>query len=162
MHVNNISIRLERIVLLVVFALSSSAVQAQTIDATQLKFGTAAVTGDAATAATGADLPRLRTGDTQPVEVRHNDSLLNGALIGAGVAIASGLFICRAMEPWENCRDAGPLLKAGAFGGGVGIAIDALIRGRKTVYQPAPGSARLYAAPMIGRHAGGVQVALSF
>ena len=64
------------------------------------------------------------------------------------------------MEPWENCRDAGPLLQAGAIGAGVGIAIDALIRGRKT--EPAPGSARMYAAPMIGRHAGGVQVSLSF
>jgi len=162
MQVNTISLGLERTVLVMVFILASPAVQAQTIDAAQPNLGAAAVTGSLVTAGAGGNLPRLRTDTTQPVEVRVNDSLLNGALIGAGVAVASGLFICRAMEPWENCRNPGPLLKAGAFGAGVGIAIDALIRGRKTVYEPAPGSARLYAAPLIGRHLGGVQIALSF
>ena len=159
---NNISFRLERIVLLVIFALTSSAAQAQTIDHAQPNLGTAAVLSNAVTAGADANPPRLRTQDPQPVEVRVNDSVLNGALIGAGVAVASGLFICRAMEPWEICRNPGPLLKSAAFGAGVGIAIDALIRGRKTVYEPAPGTARLYAAPMIGRRAGGVQVSLSF
>ena len=49
--------------------------------------------------------------------VRESDSVLNGALIGAGVAVASGLFLCTRTEPWRNCRDdVGPMLRIGAVG----------------------------------------------
>jgi hypothetical protein len=89
--------------------------------------------------------------------------VINGALIGAGVAVASGLFLCRLTEPWENCRDdVGPMVRIGAIGAGVGIGIDALIRGRRTIYEAAHGSTRLHAAPVITRHAAGLQVSLSF
>lgn len=105
---------------------------------------------------------RVVAAQTTQVTKRENDSLLNGALIGAGVGIASGLALCRATEPWENCRDDyGPMLKIGALGAGVGIAIDALIRGRKTSDQPAAG-AQLHTAPIAGRRAGGLRVSLSF
>ena len=98
-----------------------------------------------------------------PVTTRDNDSVLNGALIGAGVGVASGLLLCRTTEPWENCiDDAGPMLRTGAIGAGVGIAIDLLIRGRKTIYVTDTGSAQLSAAPLVGRRAGGVQVSLNF
>ena len=120
------------------------------------------VSGDIVATA-GAEARRLRTADVLRVQARHSDSLLNGALIGAGVAVASGLLICRMTEPWENCRDdVGPMLKIGAIGAGVGIGIDALFRGRKTIYDAAPGSTRLRAAPIVTRHAKGLQVAFSF
>jgi hypothetical protein len=89
--------------------------------------------------------------------------VLNGALIGAGAAVAAGLYLCNVTEPWENCRDDyGPMFRIGALGAGIGIGVDALIRGRTTIYERERGATRLQAAPIIGRHAGGLQVSLSF
>ena len=105
---------------------------------------------------------RLRTTEIARVRARRSDSLINGAIIGAGAAIASGLFLCQLTEPWENCRDdVGPMLRIGALGAGIGIGIDALIRGRRTLYESQDGLT-LFAAPIAARRAGGVQVALSF
>jgi hypothetical protein len=93
--------------------------------------------------------------------VRQSDSLLNGALIGAGTAVASGLVFCTLMEPWDNCRDdVGPMIKIGAIGAGIGMAIDALIR--KKIYQSASGATEVHAAPMVGRRAKGLQLSVSF
>jgi hypothetical protein len=100
-----------------------------------------------------------RTADT-PVAVRQSDSLLNGALIGAGVAVASGLLVCRQMEPWRNCvDDIGPMLRIGAIGAAIGIGVDALIR--KTIYETASGS-RVDAAPLVGRRGAGLKLSLRF
>jgi len=107
------------------------------------------------------DIRRRRTGDVMRVRVRRSDSVINGALIGAGAAVASGLALCSLTEPWENCRDdVGPMLRIGALGAGIGI--DALIRTRWTVYEAAPGSTRLHAAPIVAPHMGGLQLSLSF
>jgi hypothetical protein len=120
------------------------------------------VSSDNVTTSTGENVRRLRATDVSQVEVRHSDSLLNGALIGAGVAVATGLVMCRMMEPWENCRDdVGPMLKIGAVGAAIGIGVDALIRGRKTIYPAPPGSTRLHAVPLIGGRAG-LQLSVSF
>lgn len=109
------------------------------------------------------EVRRVVTVEARQVTGRENDSVLNGALIGAGVGIASGLALCRLTEPWENCRDdVGPMLRIGAIGAGIGIAIDALIRGRKIVDNPPPGATQLHAAPIPGRRAGGVQVSVRF
>jgi hypothetical protein len=100
------------------------------------------VSGDAVTIATRSSKPRLALTELRRVRVRQSDSLLNGALIGAGVGVASGLLICRATEPWQNCRDdVGPILGFAAIGAGAGIAIDALVRPTRTIYQP-PGTPR--------------------
>ena len=121
------------------------------------------VSGDIVTTTSGENLRRLRTTDIRRVRVRHADSMLNGALIGAGAAVASGLFLCRLTEPWENCRDdVGPMLRIGAVGAGIGIGIDALIRGRRTAYEAAPASPRVYAAPIVGRGSAGLQVSVRF
>jgi hypothetical protein len=121
------------------------------------------VSGDIVITTAGDDVRHLRTADVMRVRVRQSDSLLNGALIGAGVAVASGLFLCHLSEPWENCRDdVGPMFRIGALGAAVGIGIDALIRRRKTTYEAAPGTFRLRAAPIVARHARGLQVSLSF
>jgi hypothetical protein len=101
--------------------------------------------------------------EVQRVRIRESDPLWNGALIGAGAAVASGLLLCRATEPWENCRDdIGPMLRIGALGAGIGIGIDALIRRRETVYEAAPGSTRIEASPLLGRRMAGVQLSLGF
>ena len=98
---------------------------------------------------------------TVRVERRRNDSVLNGALIGAAAGVASGLFVCRMMEPWEVCNDPGPLVRVGAVGAAIGIGVDALIRKREVVDLPA-GSAQVYVAPVAGRGAKGLQVAVRF
>jgi hypothetical protein len=103
----------------------------------------------------------LHAADTGQVTTRRSDSILNGALIGAGAGVASGLFLCRLTEPWENCFAAGPMLGVGAIGAGIGIGIDLLIRG-KTISSADPGSARVTAAPLVGRRAGGLHLSVNF
>jgi hypothetical protein len=88
---------------------------------------------------------------------RRSDSLVNGALIGAGIAVGAGLAFCTAMEPWDNCRDDyGPMLRIGAIGAAIGVAIDALIRER------VPATTRITAAPLVSRDAKGMQVTTRF
>jgi hypothetical protein len=120
------------------------------------------VSDNVVTATVGEDTRQLSTTDIVRVRARQSDSVLNGALIGAGAAVAAGLYLCAATEPWENCRDDfGPMLRIGALGAGIGIAVDALIRGRTTVFERERSTA-LQAAPIVGRHSAGLQVSLSF
>ena len=108
------------------------------------------------TSAASAQAPQ-----TSGVVVRQSDSLLNGALIGAGAGVASGLVLCTMMEPWRNCRDdVGSMLTTGAIGAGIGMGIDALIR--RKIYQTASGTAEVHAAPLIGRRARGLQLSVRF
>ena len=118
--------------------------------------------GEIVTTTEGAESRRIRTTDVLRVKARQSDPVTEGALIGAGVAVASGLLMCRLTEPWEICNDAGPIIRIGAVGAGIGIGIDALIRGRKTIYEAAPRSTRLRVAPILARHARGLQFSLAF
>jgi hypothetical protein len=123
----------------------------------------ARVSPDLVTTTVGDRVRELNTSDVTRVRVRRPDSLLNGALIGAGSAVASGLFLCHLTEPWENCRDdVGPMLRIGAVGAAIGAGIDALIRGRKTIYEAGRPAARIQAAPIVGRRALGVQMYVVF
>ena len=186
MRTNGTSIWLQRIALFILFILFSAfAVSAQTPQAAQRPFENifipgmtvwitdsggreektriVGVSGDIVTTTAGGEIRRLRTTDIVRVRARHSDTLANGALIGAGAAVASGLFLCRMTEPWENCRDnVGPMFRIGAIGAGIGIGIDALIRGQRTIYEAARGSTRLRTAPIVARRARGLQVSLSF
>lgn len=120
------------------------------------------VSSDMVTTSADGVSRRLTANDIRRVEVSHSDSLLNGALIGAGAAIASGLFLCTRSEPWENCRDdAGPMLRIGAIGAGAGIGIDALVRGRRTIYG-ADGGASVQVAPILGRDVRALQLSVHF
>ena len=97
----------------------------------------------------------------QRVRVRENDSVLNGALIGAGTLLGIGLRMCTLTEPWDNCRDdVGPMLKLGALGAAAGAAIDALFPSRRTIFGAPSGSARL--EPLLMPGAGGVRLSLKF
>lgn len=184
MGANGTSIWLRRIALLILLSASTgSTVSAQTPQAAKPNLETTlipgmtvwitdsggreekarivGVSGGIVTTTAAGGIRRLGTTEVMRVRVRPADPVINGALIGAGAAVASGLSLCRLTETWENCRDdVGPMFRIGAIGGGVGIGIDALIRGRRTVYEA--GSTRLRAAPIVARHAGGVQVSLSF
>jgi hypothetical protein len=54
------------------------------------------------------------------------------------------------------------MLRIGALGAGIGIGVDALIRGRTTIYEAASSSARLQAAPIVAPGAVGLRVSLGF
>ena len=186
MRINGLSVSLIRIALIILCSASAgSAVSAQTPQPAEPNLETTlvpgmtvwitdpggreektrivGVSGGIVTTTAGDDIRRLRTMDIMRVRVRHTDSVINGAVIGAGGALASGLFLCRLTEPWENCRDdVGPMLRISAIGAAVGVGIDALIRGRRTVYEAAPTTTRLQAIPLVARHAAGLQVALRF
>ena len=185
MRANGTSIRLKRIALLVLFSASTgSAASAQTPRGSGLNLETLLIPGMTVwitdsggreektrivsasgeiLTTSGDETRRFSAADVKRVRVRHADPVINGALIGAGAAVASGLFLCSLTETWENCRDdAGPMFRIGAIGAGVGIGIDALIRGRRTIYEGAPGTTRFRAAPIVARHAGGLQVSLRF
>ena len=93
--------------------------------------------------------------------IRESDSLLNGALIGAGAGVASHLLVCRTMEPWDVCRnDFGPMLKFAALGAGIGAGVDALIR--KKIYQSASGGTEVHAMPLIGQRTKGMRLSVTF
>src|SRR5687767_5838080 len=120
-----------------------------------------AQTGQASVLTPGTDFARMDARATTRV-TRKSDSLVDGATIGAGVAVASGLFICTRMEPWDVCRrNVGPMLRLGLVGAGIGAGIDAMIRRRVTVYA-APNGATLSAAPIVGRETKGVHLSVTF
>jgi hypothetical protein len=147
-------IMLTRIVLTILLATTfAGTLSAQTRDAPEQP-------GPIASAAT-EELRKLDDQGAVRIERRRNDSVLNGALIGAAAGVASGLLYCRTMEPWEICNDAGPLARFGALGAAIGIGVDLLIREREVVYerQDAP---QLHVSPMAGRGTRGVQVGLRF
>jgi hypothetical protein len=141
---------LKRTVLfLVVFSVAPSVAAAQTPGDATFKPITTFATDAAAQAR-----PRLGLA---------SDSLINGALIGAGVAVASGLFVCTRMEPWRVCRDdVGPMLKLGAIGAGIGAGIDALLMRRHVTSDDNPNGTTLHAAPIISRDAKGVRLSVGF
>lgn len=127
------------------------------------KIEIADVSGGTVSARVGTGLRQRVAADIMRVRTRRSDSLIDGALIGAGAAIASGLFLCTRTEPWRNCRDdAGPIVRIGAVGAGIGIAVDALIRGRKTIYERDPRSTRLLVTPVVSGHSKGAQISLHF
>jgi hypothetical protein len=186
MSMNGLSIWLKRIALLSFFSVTTSAVvSAQTSQGSQSNLQTVLVPGstvwitdsdgreekarvvgvddDIVTVDAGGNVRGIRTTEVMRVRARRSDSVVNGALIGAGAAVATGLFLCRLTEPWQNCRDdVGPMFRIGAIGAGIGIGIDALIRRRGTIYEASRGSTELHAVPIVGRRAGGLQVSLSF
>ena len=150
---------LRRIALLGLVSISTaSAVSAQTPQPAERNL-------DAAVArATTAWLSDAIRAEQRQVTIRQSDSLINGALIGAGAGFASGLFLCRAMEPWDVCFNDGNvprLIGLAALGAGIGIGIDAAIRKKITIYET-PGGKQLSAAPMVGRHGAGLRLSLKF
>ena len=112
-------------------------------------------------AAAGDELRRVEDQGAVRIERRKNDSVLNGALIGAAAGVGTGIAYCLMMEPWEICNDPGSLSLFGALGAGIGIGIDALIREREVIYK-SENSTGLHVAPMVGRGTKGVRLGVRF
>ena len=127
------------------------------------KYRIVELSGDVIVATANERAEQLRTSDIVRVRARHFDSVLNGALIGAGAAVATGLFLCTRTEPWENCRDdVGPMVGIGALGAGIGVGVDALIRPRRTIYEAMPRPVTLHVTPIVVPRAGGVRISVSY
>lgn len=89
----------------------------------------------------GSEIRRFDKAEIRSVRVRKEDSLANGALIGA--AVAGGLTSLQFLD--NECRDDPVCYKAVAVYAGIGalagVGIDALIHGNVVVYTaPAPGA----------------------
>lgn len=62
------------------------------------------------------------------------------------------------MEPLDICNNPGPLRRFAGVGAAAGIGVDALVRGRRTIYESPRRGARLDVMPLLN----GVRVSLRF
>lgn len=98
------------------------------------------------------------------IEECHDDSVANGArngfYVGAGFGLLGGVAIL--MEGGSPAYL--PIVTAvyGGIGAGIGVAIDALIRTPRTVYDVHARHASLAVAPVVGRTRKGVAVSVGF
>jgi sRNA-binding regulator protein Hfq len=104
-------------------------------------------------------LRMLREHEVSTVRARRQDSLANGAKWGLGVGAAVGMASC------GTCHIGPGLMAAGIYGGigaGIGVGLDALIRGSMVVYQQRGSARRIAIAPQFGTSHKGVSVSLGF
>lgn len=120
------------------------------------------VSADAVATSSGERVTRYRAADIRRVRARHFDPVWNGAAIGAASMIITGLSLCRLMEPWDTCVEPRPLLQLGAMGAGIGIGIDAIWRGRRTIYEAGARSTRVSMMPILTGRAQGAIVQIAF
>ena len=76
----------------------------------------------------------------------RTDSVKNGALIGGGIMLVSGVITCAAGFVPDSGRCAGPIVFNTLFGALAGMGIDALHKGRTTIYSK-PSRVALAVAP---------------
>jgi hypothetical protein len=102
---------------------------------------------------------------TDVTRIQKRDSLKNGTLIGAAVGavmglVAAGISDCPGADPGGSCGGVRTATFAASLGmyTGLGAGIDALIRGRTTVYAaaaaPPTGARALAPPPRIALHVG--------
>jgi hypothetical protein len=109
----------------------------------------------------------LSRGEVRQIDVRVDDPLGNGALIGAGIGTGVVLATCVAVSGDGNSCAEFALFLGGVYAGagaGLGILVDALHRGREVVYvAPSAASERkLTVVPLFTRDKKGVLVSLGF
>lgn len=110
----------------------------------------------------------LREADINTIRQRRDDSLANGAgwglLVGGGLGLLAGLSVASEYE--EGAGWALPFfgLIYGGIGTGVGVGIDALIRGERVIYagRAAAPSTKITVSPMMSAARKGVAVSLGF
>ncbi len=104
----------------------------------------------------------LNRSDVSTVQVRHRDSLKNGALLGFMLGAVAGAGLV------GRSADAYPVVKlsiASLFGGagaGIGVGVDALHQGSKVVYRASPSNRRLAVSPVLSRERHGLSVSFGF
>ena len=100
---------------------------------------------------------------------RPRDGVANGMLIGLGIGAGFGLVSAAAVAGGDGgwgSPDAGDMALIapalfGAIGAGIGLGVDAMIGGEKTLYRR-EGTTRISVSPALGRRGGGVAVSVSW
>jgi hypothetical protein len=100
------------------------------------------------------------------IRQRLPDPLWTGALIGFGVGVGLGALAAGASESCSSeggAQCAGPALGMGLLGGGLGLGIDALIKGRKVIYESrSPNAAAWNLVPLVAPRGAGAGVTIVF
>jgi hypothetical protein len=111
----------------------------------------------------------LSENNVKRIRQRLSDPLLNGAAIGAVsvmtlATVSSIAFSDRSEGETFGWADAGFILYLGAIGAGVGIGIDALIQGRKIIYETSGTISRrsFGVSPMLSPRLRGVRLSVRF
>jgi hypothetical protein len=107
----------------------------------------------------GKELRSLEERDVTTVRHRRQDSLSNGALWGLGTGAAAGFSTCGFCHPGPG------LLMAGMFGGigaGIGVGIDALIKGNVVVFQRRSSGQQVTVMPQLAKSHKSVNVSVQF
>ena len=101
--------------------------------------------------------------DVHEIRRRGGDSLANGAWWGFGVGAGFGALGYAAWCTTEPCSGSEIVIIPiyGALGTGVGVAVDALIRGERAIYRAPGGRLTMSVTPIFGRHTG-LGVSVSF
>jgi hypothetical protein len=108
----------------------------------------ASLTPDELTLLVGGKVRTLREGDVTAIRHRRDDSLANGAAWGLGIGAATGFATC------GRCHLGPGLAMAGLYGGigaGIGVGIDALIRGNVDVFRRRNSTMRVVVAPQLAK-----------
>jgi hypothetical protein len=116
--------------------------------------------------AVGGQRRALTEPDVKRIRQRLPDSLWMGTLIGFGIGAALGGVSASFSETCSyegGAACVGPAIGMGLMGAGVGAGVDALIKGRKVIYEaPAARSADWNLSPAISGRAAGARVTLRF
>jgi len=99
---------------------------------------------------------------------QYSDSLIQGALIGVGIGGVLAIWTVQTEPPLGEITS-GEAARGGAFligiGAGLGVGIDALVKGRKLVYYSGPADkpeTRISIYPIVTRERKGLGVSVSF
>jgi hypothetical protein len=108
----------------------------------------------------GNSLRQLREDDVTTIRHRRSDPLGNGALWGLGTGFGTGMVMCGRCHVGPGV---GMGLWFGAMGAGIGVGIDALIRGDVVVFRRSGTSGtRVSVAPQLARSHKSVAVSVGF
>ena len=122
---------------------------------------------DALTLVSEAGPRVLREGDVAQIRQRRDDSLKNGAIIGA---VAGAAYFVTAAALLQD-SDGGDVIVGTAIAGGVlfagmgaaaGVGIDALIARRQVIYQKPGGGSSVSVAPLFSHGRRGAAVSMKF
>ena len=125
------------------------------------------LSGGRLTLVTRAGTRELGEADVVQIRQRRDDSLLNGAIVGA--AAGTAYFVTLMAVLWD--RDGGGVIVPTAIAGGLmmagmgaaaGVGIDALITGRQVIYRRPPSAGRVTVSPLMGNGRRGAAIAVKF
>ena len=125
------------------------------------------LSADALILVTSAGSRQLGEVDVAAITQRRGDSLKNGAIIGAVAGTAyfvTGLALLAGIDDGEviiPTAIAGGVLFAG-LGAAAGVGIDALISGRRVIYQKPAGRSTVSVSPVFGHGRQGAAVTVKF